>query len=119
MFFSLLADGIYLATHSGQALPSTIHLYQIDLRFSPEPVFRCDALAVLHITNPLSGPGSIMSPSIVQHLQLLPPTSGRPFSIAVALAARDGNGRRRRERKMGVKNTWKRIPLDFTNALCR
>ncbi|GJJ76708.1 hypothetical protein EMPS_09067 [Entomortierella parvispora] len=83
------ADGIYLATHASQALPSTIHLYQIDLRFSPEAVFRCDALAVLHITTPLSGPGSTMSPSIVQHLQLLPPTLGRPFSVAVALASRD------------------------------
>ncbi|KAG0055070.1 hypothetical protein BGZ83_009706 [Gryganskiella cystojenkinii] len=82
-------DGIYLATHGSQALPSTINLYQIDLRFSPEAVFRCDPLAVLHITNPLSGPGSIVTPSIVQHLQLLPPTSGRPLSVAVALASRN------------------------------
>ncbi|KAF9986421.1 hypothetical protein BGZ65_007683 [Modicella reniformis] len=62
---------------------------QVDLRFTPEVVFRCDAVAILHITNLLTGQGSVMIPGSVQHLQLLPQTSTRPFSVAVALAARE------------------------------
>ncbi|KAG0320005.1 hypothetical protein BGZ99_004719 [Dissophora globulifera] len=83
------SSGLHLVTHNGNALPAVINLYQIDLRFSPEVVFCCDALAILHISNPLTGLGSAMAPSVVHHLQLLPQTSTGPYSVAVALAARD------------------------------
>ncbi|KAG0209369.1 hypothetical protein BGX28_010357 [Mortierella sp. GBA30] len=82
-------DSIHLVTHSNNALPSTVSLYQIDLRFTPEVTFLCNAVALLHISNPLTGPGSIMSPSILQQLQLLPHTPTRPYGVAVALASRD------------------------------
>ncbi|KAF9908231.1 hypothetical protein EC991_010071 [Linnemannia zychae] len=81
-------DGIHLVTHSNNILPSTVNLYHIDLRFSPEQTFRCDALAVLHLSNPLTGPGTVMMPNVVQHLQLLPSTPTRPFAVAVALGSR-------------------------------
>ncbi|KAF8980001.1 hypothetical protein BGZ46_004764 [Entomortierella lignicola] len=84
-------DGTRLVTHSSNILPSTINVYQIDLRFTPEAVFRCDALAILHISNPVTGPGSIMTPSVVQHLQLLPQTPTRPYSVAVGLASSEEN----------------------------
>ncbi|KAG0006375.1 hypothetical protein BGZ79_000022 [Entomortierella chlamydospora] len=82
-------DGTRLVTHSSNILPSTVNVYQIDLRFTPEIVFRCDALAILHISNPVTGPGSMMIPGFVLHLQLLPQTSTRPHSVAVALASRE------------------------------
>ncbi|KAK3842185.1 MAG: hypothetical protein J3R72DRAFT_475070 [Linnemannia gamsii] len=82
-------DGIHLVTHSNSILPSTVNLYHIVLRFSPEQTFRCDALAVLHLSNPLTGPGTVMMPNVVQHLQLLPSTSTRPFAVAVALGSRE------------------------------
>ncbi|KAI1319842.1 hypothetical protein EDD11_002836 [Mortierella claussenii] len=83
------ADGIYLVTHASTLLPLTVNLYNIDLRFAPEVVFRCDAVAILHISNPLTGPGSVMMPGTVLHVKLLPQTATRPFSVAVALASRD------------------------------
>ncbi|KAF9125627.1 hypothetical protein BGW39_007265 [Mortierella sp. 14UC] len=83
------ADGIHLVTHSNSVLPSTVNLYHIDLRFSPEQTFRCDALAVLHLSNPLTGPGTVMMPNVVQHLQLLPSTSTKPVAVAVALGSRE------------------------------
>ncbi|CAO3564730.1 unnamed protein product [Mortierella alpina] len=82
-------DGIYLATHVSNAIPSTVNLYQIDLQFTPDVVFRCDSIALLHISNPLTGPGSIMTPGIVQQLKLLPQTPVRPYAVAVALASMD------------------------------
>jgi hypothetical protein len=87
----VIAEGIHLVTHSNSILPSTVNLYHIDLRFSPEQTFRCDALAVLHLSNPLTGPGSVMMPNVVQHLQLLPSTPIRPFAVAVGLGSREGN----------------------------
>ncbi|KAF9397296.1 hypothetical protein BGX21_009022 [Mortierella sp. AD011] len=84
-------EGTRLVTHSSNILPSTVNVYQIDLRFTPEIVFRCDALAILHISNPVTGPGSMMIPGFVLHLQLLPQTSTRPHSVAVALASREEN----------------------------
>ncbi|KAF9194990.1 hypothetical protein BGZ51_005954 [Haplosporangium sp. Z 767] len=84
------AEGIHLATHTSGVIPSIVNLYQIDLRFTSEVAFQCDALAILHISNPLTGPGSIMTAGVVQHLQLLPPTQSRPYSVAVALAVREG-----------------------------
>ncbi|KAF9361417.1 hypothetical protein BGX26_003550 [Mortierella sp. AD094] len=84
-------DGTHLVTHSSNILPSTVNVYQIDLRFTPEALFRCDALAILHISNPVTGPGSMMTPGVVLHLQLLPQTSTRPYSVAVALASREEN----------------------------
>lgn len=86
-----IADGIHLVTHSNSILLSVVNLYHIDLRFSPEQIFRCDALAVLHLSNPLTGPGSVMMPNVVQHLQLLPSTPIRPFAVAVGLGSREGN----------------------------
>lgn len=83
------ADGIHLVTHSSNILPSTVNLYQIDLRFTPEVTFRCEAVAILHITNLLTGPGSVMIPGSVMHLQLLPQTSTKSHSVAVALGARE------------------------------
>ncbi|KAF8935138.1 hypothetical protein BGZ47_010055 [Haplosporangium gracile] len=83
------ADGIHLVTHSNSILPSTVNLYHIDLRFSPEQTFRVDALAVLHLSNPLTGSGSVMKPNVVQHLQLLPSTPTRPFAVAVGLGSRE------------------------------
>ncbi|KAG9065950.1 hypothetical protein KI688_002247 [Linnemannia hyalina] len=85
------ADGFHLVTHSNGILPSTVNLYNIDLRFSPEQTFRCDALAVLHLSNPLTSPGSVMMPNVVQHLQLLPSTPTRSFAVAVGLGSREGN----------------------------
>ncbi|KAF9958437.1 hypothetical protein BGZ72_000356 [Mortierella alpina] len=82
-------DGIHLATHVSNVIPSTVDLYQIDLQFTPDVVFRCDSIALLHISNPLTGPGSIMTPGIVQQLQLLPQTSVRPYAVAIALASMD------------------------------
>ncbi|KAF9283459.1 hypothetical protein BGZ68_005345 [Mortierella alpina] len=82
-------DGIHLATHVSNVIPSTVNLYQIDLQFTPDVVFRCDAIALLHISNPLTGPGSIMSPGLVQQLQLLPQTPVRPYAVAVALGSTD------------------------------
>ncbi|KAF9938357.1 hypothetical protein BGZ67_000262 [Mortierella alpina] len=82
-------DGIHLATHVSNVIPSTVNLYQIDLQFTPDVVFRCDSIALLHISNPLTGPGSIMTPGIVQQLQLLPQTPVRPYAVAVALASMD------------------------------
>ncbi|KAF9349378.1 mediator complex subunit [Mortierella sp. NVP85] len=83
------ADGIHLVTHVSNTLPSTVNLYQIDLRFTPEAMFRCEAVAILHIMNPLTGPGSVMIPGSVLHLKLLPQTSTKPISVAVALGARE------------------------------
>ncbi|KAF9120576.1 hypothetical protein BGX30_003090 [Mortierella sp. GBA39] len=83
------ADGFHLVTHSNGILPSTVNLYNIDLRFSPEQTFRCDALAVLHLSNPLTRPGSVMMPNVVQHLQLLPSTPTRSFAVAVGLGSRE------------------------------
>ncbi|KAF9437830.1 hypothetical protein BGZ76_010915 [Entomortierella beljakovae] len=83
------ADGTRLVTHSSNILPPTVNVYQVNLRFVPETVFRCDALAILHISNPVTGPGSIMTPGNVLGLQLLPQTSTRPYSVAVALASRE------------------------------
>ncbi|KAG0358113.1 hypothetical protein BGZ54_010579 [Gamsiella multidivaricata] len=85
------AEGIHLVTHTTSMLPLTVNFYQIDLRFTPEVVFRCDATAILHNSTPLTGPGSVMTPSVVQHLQLLPQTSTRPLSVAVAVASREEN----------------------------
>ncbi|KAF9978915.1 hypothetical protein BGZ73_008420 [Actinomortierella ambigua] len=82
-------DGIQLATHSCNSLPSTVNVYQIHLRFTPEVVFRCDAKAILYLSNPLTGQGSLMAPSVLHHLQWLPKTANKPFSIAVALADRN------------------------------
>ncbi|KAF9576806.1 hypothetical protein EC968_003313 [Mortierella alpina] len=82
-------DGIHLATHVSNIIPSTVNLYQIDLQFTPDVVFRCDSIALLHISNPLTGPGSIMTPGVVQQLQLLPQTTVRPYAVAVALASVD------------------------------
>ncbi|KAF9158798.1 hypothetical protein DFQ26_007224 [Actinomortierella ambigua] len=62
---------------------------QIHLRFTPEVMFRCDAKAILYLSNPLTGQGSLMAPSVLHHLQWLPKTSSKPFSIAVALADRN------------------------------
>ncbi|KAG0263859.1 hypothetical protein DFQ27_001580 [Actinomortierella ambigua] len=82
-------DGIQLATHCCNSLPSTVNVYQIHLRFTPEVMFRCDAKAILYLSNPLTGQGSLMAPSVLHHLQWLPKTSSKPFSIAVALADRN------------------------------
>ncbi|KAF9927270.1 hypothetical protein FBU30_003346 [Linnemannia zychae] len=83
-------NGIHLVTHCNGTLPSTVNLYHIELRFTPEQIFRCDALAVLHLSNPLATPGSVMMPNVVQHLQLLPSTSSRPLAVAVALGHSEG-----------------------------
>ncbi|KAG0231848.1 mediator complex subunit [Actinomortierella wolfii] len=82
-------EGIQLAIHSCNSLPSTVNVYQIFLRFTPEVVFRCDAKAILYLSNPLTGQGSLMAPSVLHHLQWLPKTANKPFSIAVALADRN------------------------------
>lgn len=71
-------------------LPLAVSFYKIDLQFSPEVIFRCDPMAILHVSNPLTGSGSIMTPSIVHQLLLLPQTLSRPCSIAVAVGAREG-----------------------------
>jgi len=71
-------------------LPLAVSFYKIDLQFSPEVIFRCDPMAILHVSNPLTGSGSIMTPSIVHQLLLLPQTLSRPRSIAVAVGAREG-----------------------------
>ncbi|KAG0034282.1 hypothetical protein BGZ81_005386 [Podila clonocystis] len=83
------ADGIHLATHMSDILPLAVSCYKIDLQFSPEVIFRCDPMAILHVSNPLTGPGSIMTPSIVHQLLLLPQTLSRPRSIAVAVGSRE------------------------------
>ncbi|KAF9392420.1 hypothetical protein CPC16_003328 [Podila verticillata] len=83
------ADGIHLATHMSDILPLAVSVYKIDLQFSPEVIFRCDPMAILHVSNPLTGSGSIMTPSIVHQLLLLPQTLSRPRSIAVAVGARE------------------------------
>lgn len=71
-------------------LPLAVSFYKIDLHFSPEVIFRCDPMAILHVSNPLTGPGSIMTPSVVHHLLLLPQTLSRPRSIAVAVGSIEG-----------------------------
>ncbi|KAG0324650.1 hypothetical protein BG004_003402, partial [Podila humilis] len=88
---SMLSDagGIHLATHTCDILPLTVNFYKIDLQFTPDVIFRCDPMAILHVSNPLTGSGSVMTPSIVQYLCLLPHTSTRPCSIAVALGSRE------------------------------
>lgn len=95
-------DGIHLATHVSNVIPSTVNLYQIDLQFTPDVVFRCDSIALLHISNPLTGPGSIMSPGLVQQLQLLPQTPVRPYAVAVALGSTDETPKGERSYKSQV-----------------
>ncbi|KAF9301148.1 hypothetical protein BGZ74_007057 [Mortierella antarctica] len=83
------ADGIHLATHMSDILPLAVSFYKIDLQFSPDVIFHCDPMAILHVSNPLTGQGSIMTPSIVHQLLLLPQTLSRPRSIAVAVGSRE------------------------------